>query len=320
MLSRLQAADHRRYRKDWRRLAIVVIELDNSCESGRRYLITRSSSMRRERGGTDAGRLLRVRDRQDPRPTLTDVPPHPKTFDTRRGSIGVHRVNPIPRALLLHDRERAAGKLVALNVFVTHRAPHNLLHPAVRRHVVPARRTVEDATIAPQHVSTVYLVDGRHLTSALRVEEHNPAVIVRFIGEHRRPSAPEPQRDYRIVRREETDRLSGEFPVKNAAPRERGNREHNDEERPSAGAPQRPGATARLFVGPRFLALLEAVRHASHSFRRDKEHGHAHPPSLGHEAGAAPSLVPTYHAMQRHRTPASSLFRSGTCDADRMSA
>ena len=121
----------------------------------------------------------------------------------------MHGINPIPRALLFHDRERSTGKLVALNVFVTHRAPHNLLRPAVRRHVVPARRTVEDATLTPQHVSAVYLVDGRHLASPLGIEKHDPAVVVRFILSHRRPAAPDPQRDHRIVRREETDRLSG---------------------------------------------------------------------------------------------------------------
>ena len=72
-----------------------------------------------------------------------------------------------------------------------------------------ARRTEEDAAITPEHVPAEDLVDGCHLASPLRVEEHDPAVVVRFVLSHRRPASPEPQRDHRIVRREETDRLSG---------------------------------------------------------------------------------------------------------------
>ena len=74
-----------------------------------------------------------VRNRQDPRPTLADVPAHACIVDTRRGSIGVHGVNPIPRALLFHDGECSAGKLVALNVLITHISARNLLRSAVRR-------------------------------------------------------------------------------------------------------------------------------------------------------------------------------------------
>ena len=150
-----------------------------------------------------------VRDRQDPRPTLADVPVHACIVDTRRTSIGAHGVNPIPRALLFHDGECSAGKLVALNVLITHISARNLLRSAVRRHVVMARRTKKDTTITPEHVPVNHLVNGRHLASPLGVEEHDPAVIVRLILGHRRPSAPDPQRDHGVTRRQKSDRLSG---------------------------------------------------------------------------------------------------------------
>ena len=186
----------------------MVSELNDHHQS-LRNTATRLGSVSLESRRPNTLGTLGVSDRQDPRPTLTDGPPYPSIFDTRRGSIGVHRVNPIPRVLLFHDCERSTGKLVALNVVSAPEFVFNDARSRIRRHVVPARRTVEDATLTPQHVSAVYLVDGCHLASPLRVEEHNPAVVVRFILKHRRPAAPEPQRDHRIVRREETDRLSG---------------------------------------------------------------------------------------------------------------
>ena len=218
-----------------------------------------------------------VRDRQDPRPTLADVTAHACIVDTQRGSIGAHGVNPIPRALLFHDGECSAGKLVALNIPITHISARNLLRSALRRHVVMARRTKKDTTITPEHVPIDHLVNGRHLASPLGIEEHDPAVIVRFILGHRRPAAPDPQRDHRIARRQKTDGPSAHTAMKHTAPREHSNREHDDEERPSAGSPRPRRTTVRFPIGTRLVLLSETIPHARYPSRRGSGRGHAHP-------------------------------------------
>ena len=80
--------------------------------------------------------------------------------------------------------------------------------------------------------------------------------------------------------------------MKNTAPRQRGNREYDDEKRPSAGVPRLLRTTDLLFVGSRLTKLVEAFPHAHLPSPRGSGRDHAHPLSLGHEAEAAPASSP----------------------------
>ena len=209
MLVRGQALTHRRNRKDRGNITVKVVELNNHLQSLRHITTAELGSVGLESRRLNALGLLSSRDRHDPAATLSDATADTFSFDTRVSSVREEGADVVVVAFPPHGNKCSIWERVALNIAAASELPRGLLRPAVRRHVVLARRTVEDATVTPQHVSAVYLVDGCHLASPLRVEEHNPAVVVRFIITRRRPAAPEPQRDHRIVRREETDRLSG---------------------------------------------------------------------------------------------------------------
>ena len=100
--------------------------------------------------------------------------------------------------------------------------------------------------------------------------------------------------------------------MKNAAPRQRGNREYDDEKHPSAGVPRLLRTTVLLFVGSRLTKLVEAFPHAYLPSPRGSGRDHAHPQSLGHEARATPaSFTDTQsqrttrlHALLRATVPA----------------
>ena len=279
MLSRPQAVDHRRYREDWRLLAIVVIELNNSREGGRRLLVARSSSIRRERCGTDAARLLRVGDRQDPRPTLPDRASCLVILDARHTSINVDGVNLIPKLFTTHNRERAIGECIALTL-VAAVSSSNFLRSRLGREEVVRRRRVEDAPLIPHHIAIKHIVHGSNLAAPVGVEKHDPAVIVvipKILG-HRGPSGPQTHGNDRVIRREKTSRFSGQSPMENAAPRQRGNREHDDEESPSAETLRLLRVAMLLLVGTRLVLLIVACAHGRLRPRlRGDGRDHAHP-------------------------------------------
>ena len=97
-----------------------------------------------------------------------------------------------------------------------------------------------------------------------------------------------------------------------AAPRQRGNREYDDEESPSTDTLRLLRVAMLLLVGTRLTKLVEAFPHAYLPSPRGSGRFHAHPQSLGHEAGAAPasshrrssrSLIPTGHEARTTEQP-----------------
>ena len=65
--------------------------------------------------------------------------------------------------------------------------------------------------------------------------------------------------------------------MENAAPRQRGNREYDDEKHPSAGVPRLLRTTVLLLVGSRLTKLVEAFPHAYLPSPRGSGRFHAHP-------------------------------------------
>mgnify|MGYP001747686629 CR=1 FL=1 len=98
-----------------------------------------------------------------------------------------------------------------------------------------------------------------------------------------------------------------------AAPRQRGNREYDDEESPSTDTLRLLRVAMLLLVGTRLVLLTVVCTHGHLRPRLCGEgRGHTHPQSLGHEARSTPasshrrssrSLIPTGHEARTTEQP-----------------
>lgn len=96
--------------------------------------------------------------------------------------------------------------------------------------------------------------------------------------------------NHSLIRAQLTNRRAGQITRRNATPRERSNREHNDEERPSPGTPRLLRAAMLLLVGTCLASLIVVCADGRLRPRLCGEgRGRAYPQSLGHEGRAAPA-------------------------------